>query len=1149
MRTMRSIELVVPTRRGARSVPGVMIATVLVFCVWVSSSALAVAPRAGWEVTSRAYPTYLPPGGTGIVVVELFNTGAGSSTGKVTVTDTLPPGLTATNAGALEGYGTLGSGESFERKIEEEEIAKGGSTLGPGYELRAWSCSGTTVVSCTTRPGAEGVLPPHEHLLRPILPGSYLRLGIEVQAAPASGGTAPNSVTVSGGGAMEPAEVSSPVTISNATPGFGFVGASSWFTNADGTIDTQAGSHPFEASFSFDLNQAGAVTAGGSLRDLAVALPPGLVGDPSVVPQCTRQQFLSALIGGCPASTQIGVDRPSLPEPGAAPFEVPVPVYNLVPPPGIPAQFGFTAEGVKVLLDAQVRSGSDYGITEDVKNLGFAPVGNVITLWGVPSEAVHDRERCGLITSKEVFQCGQSAGGAAPKPLLTLPTSCEGPLATTLAADTWENANVTSETTYLSQDQTGVPTGYSGCERLGFGPSMSVAPDTTFADTPAGLTVELKVPQEGLVAPEGLAMSNIKDTSVTLPEGVAINPGQATGLVACQSSESGVGSDGPSSCPSASKVGVDEITTTLLKNKLEGNVYILQSDPPNLKLLVVAEGEGVDIKLVGDVHLDATTGRLVTTFEKTPELPFTDFKLSFSGGARAALVTPTGCGTFSTTSDFTPWSSPFVQDVFPSSVFAIDHGPGGTACPGGVLGFSPSLIAGSTTDQAGGFTNFSMLLTRGDGQQRIDGLRFTAPPGLTGMLSNVPLCTNAQAETNTCPEASKIGHSSVESGPGPYPLVVPEPGQPPAPIYLTESYAGAPFGLSIVVPLHVGPFTLPTQRVRAKIEVDPNTAQLTVTTDPLPQVVAGVPTDLRAVDAVIEHPGFMINPTNCDTQTFTGTAYGTPPPGVGGPSASAAISSHFQVGACQALKFTPKFAVSTSGKTSKANGASLTVKLTYPSLPQGSEANLRKVKVELPKQLPSRLTTLQKACTAQQFHTNPAGCPAASIVGHARAITPVLPVPLEGPAYFVSNGGEAFPNLIMVLQGYGLTVQLTGNTFINKAGVTSSTFPAIPDQPVTSFELTLPQGPHSALAANGNLCTSKLITPNEFVGQNGATFTQNTRVTVTGCPKTKTLTRAQKLAIALKACRKQPKGAKRKACERTARKKYGPLKKAKKAKK
>jgi hypothetical protein len=1134
----RSVKVVVVSRPAARFVMAAMVVAVCASLVLVASS-WAVTPGPGWEVTSRAYPTYLPPGGTGVVEVDLFNIGAGASTGKVTVTDTLPPGVIATNAsteaGTLNGFGEIDEveAENKEKIIEEEEIKAGKSGLGPGHELRAWSCSGTTVVTCTTRPGYKGIL-------RPIVPGSALRLGINVSISPSAAGTEPNAVTVSGGGATVTAEVSNPVTVSSGTPGFGFVGTDAWFSNADGTTDTQAGSHPFEASFSLDLNQASSLSAGGSLRSLTVALPPGLVGDTTAVPQCTRQQFLSSLLGGCPPATQVGIDRPALPNATGAPFTPVVSVYNLVPPPGVPVAFGFTAEGVNVLLDAQVRSGSDYGITEHIDNVGFAPVGNVITFWGVPGEKVHDRERCldGI--------CGQSAGSAALRPFLTVPTSCEGPLTTTFRANTWQNANVTSEMSFVSHDQTGTQTGFDGCERLGFDPSMSVAPDTTFADAPAGLTVELKVPQDGLVAPEGLAMSNIENTTVTLPEGVVINPGQAAGLAACQPGESGVSSDGPSSCPNASKVGVDEITSPLLKNKLEGNVYILQSDPPNLKLLVTAEGEGLHLKFVGDVHLDEATGRLVTTFEKTPELPFTDFKLSFSGGTRAALVTPTGCGMFTTTSDFTPWSSPFVQDVFPTSTFAIDHGPGGTACPGGVLGFSPSLIAGSTTDQAGGFTNFSMLLTRGDGQQRIDGLRFTAPPGLTGMLSNVPLCTNAQAETNTCPEASKIGHSSVESGPGPYPLVVPEPGQPPAPIYLTESYAGAPFGLSIVVPLHVGPFTLPTQRVRAKIEVDPNTAQLTVTTDPLPQVVAGVPTDLRAVDAVIEHPGFMINPTNCDTQTFTGTAYGTPPPGVGGPSASAAISSHFQVGACQALKFTPKFAVSTSGKTSKANGASLTVKLTYPSLPQGSEANLRKVKVELPKQLPSRLTTLQKACTAQQFHTNPAGCPAASIVGHARAITPVLPVPLEGPAYFVSNGGEAFPNLIMVLQGYGLTVQLTGNTFINKAGVTSSTFPAIPDQPVTSFELTLPQGPHSALAANGNLCTSKLITPSEFVGQNGGTFTQNTKVTVTGCPKAKVLTRAQKLAIALKACHKQHKGKKRVVCERSARKKYGPVKKARK---
>jgi hypothetical protein len=486
-----------------------------------------------------------------------------------------------------------------------------------------------------------------------------------------------------------------------------------------------------------------------------------------------------------------------------------------------------------------------------------------------------------------------------------------------------------------------------------------------------------------------------------------------------------------------------------------------------------------------------------------------------------------------TNADFNPWASPFVADFLTNASFAITAGPGGVPCPSLPLPFSPSMIAGATTDQAGGFTDFSLLLQRGDGQQRIDGLKFKAPEGLTGFLSKVPLCTNAQAEANECPAASKIGHTVVESGPGPYPLVVPEPGQEPAPIYLTESYDGAPFGLSVVVPLHVGPFTLPTQRVRAKIEVDPHTSALTVTTDPLPQEVAGVPTDLREVDAVIDHEGFMVNPTNCDPQEFSGTAYGTPPPGQGGPGASAAVSSHFQVGACRALKFEPKFSVTTSGKTSKANGASLTAKVTYPSAPQGTEADIGYVKVELPKALPSRLTTLQKACTNAQFEANPAGCPPASFIGHAVVHTPLLPIPLEGPAIFVSHGGEAFPSLTIVLQGDGVTVDLVGATFINKAGVTSTTFKTVPDDPFSSFELTLPEGPYSALAANGNLCSlTKTVTsrkkvtvrvggrrvkktvvtrktvpagltmPYEFMGQNGAVIKQTATIGVSGCTKT-----------------------------------------------
>jgi hypothetical protein len=333
--------------------------------------------------------------------------------------------------------------------------------------------------------------------------------------------------------------------------------------------------------------------------------------------------------------------------------------------------------------------------------------------------------------------------------------------------------------------------------------------------------------------------------------------------------------------------------------------------------------------------------------------------------------------------------------------------------------------------------------------------------------------------------------------------VIPEPGQPPAPIYLTAGYKGAPYGLSIAVPVIAGPFNLGTVVVRSAIAVDRRTAQLTITTDPLPSILDGVPTDLRAINAVVDKPGFMFNPTNCEAQSFSGTASSTE-------GASAPIGSHFQMGSCRSLEFHPDFKVSTSAQSSKANGASLDAKVLYPTSDPGnnqatSQSAISSVKVDLPIQLPSRLTTLQKACLAKVFEEDPAKCPKESLVGKATAITPVLPVSLTGPAYFVSHGGEAFPSLIIILQGYGVTVELIGTTLI-KNGITSSTFNQVPDVPITSFDLNLPQGRFSALGANlpesakGSFCGQKLVMPTAFTGQNGAVIHQNTPIVVQGCP-------------------------------------------------
>jgi uncharacterized repeat protein (TIGR01451 family) len=1119
----------------------------LAMCALGASAAPASgAPAPGWGLFSFASPSNLRPGGTGVIQLNVMNNGAGVSAGPVTVTDTLPPGTTAIKAGGL---GENKGGIPFEPVLvpiggtdvlstEEEEVWYGGARWvcsGNGGGVRG--VAGATTVTCTSNPAFMPSIPAakeQEHFAAVVRIAE--RLGIEVQVTGVGPETAPNKASIEGGGAPVPTSVSDPITISAQEPVFGFPDWNVWFTNANGTPDTQAGSHPYEATFALRLaeratKQNGSHLADGYVRNLEARLPPGFFGQPEAVPGCTRTQLNAK---ECPADTQIGiVGAGAEQEGGGQGGYVEQPVYNMVPPKGVPDEFAVSINGVSAFFDAGVSSVHGYAIVEHIDNVPLAAAldANILTLWGVPAEASHDAQR----RSDPNCENGCSSG-LTPKPFLTLPTSCAGPQAFTIVGQgTWADPAAGAEATAETP-----PAGFTGCEGLSVEPTLSAVPETAFADTPSGLIAEVQIPQENLTNPEGVVAATLKNTTVTLPEGLVINPGQAAGLQACGEAEANIHGEGPQSCPKASKVGTVKIQTPLLEgeleSELEGEVFVLQSNPPELRLLLAASADGIYLKLPGTVHLDEHTGQLTTTFDETPELPFTSFKLAFSGGAQAALDTPTQCGTYTTSSNFTPWTSPLGAEVPGSDSFVVSSGPNGSPCPATPLPFNPELIAGTTTDQAGGFANFSLLLQRGDGQQRIERLQFKAPPGLGGMLSTVPLCPEPQAGEGKCSAASQIGHATVASGPGPDPLVIPQPGDPEIPIYLTGPYEGAPFGLSIVTHVIAGPFDLekgtPCDCVvtRAKVEVDPYTAQITVTTDPLPQVLAGVPTDLRLIDSVIDRPGFIFNPTDCESTSFSGTAWGTPPPGAPGPGASASISSHFKVGSCRQLEFIPKFSVTTSGQTSRVDGADLVAKVTNPAAAQGSQADTARVKVELPAQLPSRLSTLRKACTAAQFEANSAGCPAASFVGHAVVHTPELPVPLEGPAIFVSHGGEAWPSLVIVLQGDNVTIDLVGTTFISKADVTSTTFKAVPDAPFSSFELTLPEGPDSALTSDGSLCSpthtvivkkrttirvhghrrhvtrkvnetkpTTLVMPNEFVAQNGAVIHQNTTIAVTGC--------------------------------------------------
>jgi hypothetical protein len=1030
-----------------------LIATVGVAGVWGSAPALAQMPALNLQIVSA--PTNLPRGGEGALLIRVINLGdapAEGGTAPIVIADKLPAGLTAT------------------------------AISGPGCELATLRCE------------YQGAIVPYE----------TLQIEVKVDAQQGAPATVLDEASVSGGGARTTV-TRHPVTVSSVFGRFGIEAFEMLATNENGSVDTQAGSHPFELTTTFTTNNS--ILPARAVKDLHFDLPAGLIGNPEVIPRCTSEEFDELGendINGCPAETAIGVAHVYLGDVhyGAETLGV-VPLFNLVPSVGEPAKFGFSILHVPIILDTSVRTGGDYGIVVSVNNISqvFSVLGSQVTFWGVPQDPRHNSVR-GWACLKDTVEprfaefYPPCVAPVKPKvtPFLTLPTACSGPagMRATVHADSWEEQGVFKEGEYTPEEGTGEPLGLDGCDKLSFDPSISVAPDGPAASTPTGLTVGVHVGQAGVLTPTGLAPSDVKDTTVTLPEGVQISPAGADGLLACSQEQVALEVDSVPTCPEASKVGTVEIKTPLLPQPLEGAAYLAaQTANPFGSLVamyIVAEDPtaGVVIKFAGKVTLDPVTGQIVSTFENTPPLPFEELKLHFFGSARAPLTTPPLCGSYTTQASITPSSGN--DPAQRSSTFEITSGPNGVSCAN-PRPFSPGFEAESTNIQAGAFTPFTLVMSRPDADQTLAGLSVQLPPGLSGSLSKVPLCPEPQASEGACPEASLIGHTIVSAGLGNAPFTV-EGGK----VFITGPYKGAPFGLSILNPAKAGPFDLGTVVVRAKIEVDPTTAALHIVSDPLPTMKDGIPLQIQHVAVTIDKPEFTFNPTSCDPMKLTGTMTSTE-------GASAAVSTPFQVTNCGALAFKPKLTASTSGKTSRSDGASLTVKLGYPAGPY--DANIAKVKVELPKALPSELRTLQKACTAAVFEANPANCPPQSIVGHANATTPELPVPLSGPAYFVSHGGEAFPSLVVVLQGDNVTIRLVGSTFISKNGITSSTFKTVPDAPVGTFELTLPQGPYSALGANTNLCKAKLAMPTEFVAQNGALIDTTTKIAVTGCPKAK----------------------------------------------
>jgi uncharacterized repeat protein (TIGR01451 family) len=1049
-------------------------------------SAPAYASSPWWSLSSNVRPTNLPPGGEGTIVVSAVNVGDAPTSGDVIFSDTLPAGVSAQSV-TLTALAISGDLSSL-----------GKCETAPGRVQCDWS-------------GELPVLNPYE----------YLKMEIRVKAAAGAVSAGENRVEVSGGG-VPGASLARPVVVSAAAVPFAAEDFSFVPEEEGGAVDARAGSHPFQVTGTLALNQtADPVSPPGLPRDVRFQLPPGFLGDATAVAQCSEADFAQLTEGTniCPADTAVGVATVTIDEPHLGfVFTVPAPLFNLVPGRGEPARFGFAVLNSPVILDTAVRAGRDYGVVAGSSNITqlAAFLSTQITLWGVPGDPRHDSSRGRACAVNGYWAAGRpcvAQDQVNPRPLLTLPTSCALPFRVGLEGDSWPlkgapQGLMLPAREYQLTDSLGQTAGLSGCNQLPFAPSIEVSPETHAASTPTGLDVHVHLPQDSTRTAEGLGEAAIKDTTVTLPEGMALNPAGAGGLEACTETQigfEGTGGDGTMLfsptigepfCPDASKVGTVKVKIAGLPNPLEGAVYVASQNANPfgslVALYIVASDpvSGVVAKVPAEVALDPATGRLTTTIHNIPQAPIEDIELHFFGGPRGPLATPAACGTYATTGSFLPWSETPAVDV--SSSFAVTSGPGGSACHSPAP-FAPTLVAGTMSPQAGAFSPFTATFSRSDADQEISGVTVRTPPGLLGILKGVERCGEPQASLGTCGANSLIGHTTVAAGAGSEPFVV-QGGQ----VFLTGPYNGAPFGLSIVVPAVAGPFNLGNITVRAAIHVDPHTAQITVTSDPLPTIWKGIPLQVRKVNVTIDRPGFMFNPTNCEPLTVGGVLTSTQ-------GATASVSSHFQAVNCANLPFKPRFTVSTQAKTSKKNGASLDVKVAYP---KGTQANIRSVAVTLPKQLPSRLSTIQQACTEAAFAANPASCPAGSNIGAATATTPVLANPLTGPAYLVSHGGAAFPDVVIVFQGEGVTLDLVGSVNIKKS-ITSSTFASIPDAPISGFELNLPEGPHSGLAAvvpakaKGNLCGQSLVMPTTITGQNGAQIKQNTKIQVTGCPKTK----------------------------------------------
>jgi hypothetical protein len=989
--------------------------------------------------------------GEGVLTIYASNVGGADSAGIVELTvGPLPPGIeTAGNASGKD-----------------------------------WTCpatgAGQTTVTCTRTSSIPAL-----SVANPV----NVPLRVTGSAAPSSS----VKVVVSGGAAaVDPLErnaYAADITVSDARVGAGVQAIWAGAFDEEGNPSTQASDHPNAAATMFLVNTnpspLGFPIPAGDPRDVVVDLPPGFVGNPMVTDRCPRTQPLGPASGSESAcdmtAAVVGAAYPATQRFGGEIAELGSVVLNSVPAHGYAAQFGFKVIEARATALGSLRAAEDFGVAVTSPNIPTA-----YKIFG------------------SFFAFEGSPPAAAGKAFLTNPSSCAHQAAitptTTIATNSWQMPSV------FGAQTVDIPP-VVGCDKLGpeFKPSFTFQPSDNKAASGVATTARIQIDQSGLLDPSRLAAPHLKDSIVTLPEGMTLNPAAANGLEGCSTAQIGLLGTGfpmpnpirfneaPAACPDASKIGTAEIRTPLLDHPLNGTVYLAaQDDNPFKSLLamyIVVEDEetGITIKLPGEIKPNTQTGQLTAEFQNNPQVPFEDLTLNFRGGGpQSTLATPDVCGAYTTNAQFTPWSAPESGPPAQSpDSFQIAKGPGGSdACARSKAErpFGLGFTAGSTNVNGGANSPFTVRITRPDGHQELDRISITTPPGLLASLRGIGQCSEAQLAAAgasgrtgkqelanpSCPASSQVGTTTIGAGVGPSPLYV-KTGK----VYLAGPYKGAPLSLAFVVPAVAGPFDLGVQVVRTALRIDPKTAQVTAESDAIPQILKGIPLLVRDVRVDLDRGGFVRNPTNCEPMLVGGRV-------TGGSGAVANLASRFQVGGCDKLGFKPHLKLRLQGGTKRDKYQKVTATLTA----RPGDANIARTSVRFPQSIFLAQEHIRTVCTRVQFAAD--NCPKGSVYGFAEAETPLLDQPLKGPVYLRSSD-NVLPDLVVALRGpdhQPIEVELAARTDSKNKGI-RNTFDFVPDAPVSKFVLRMRGGSKSLLVTSRNICLRRERAVVKMRGQNG----------------------------------------------------------------